>query len=535
MLKIVTLFLLISIYNSLSGSVLDKMTLEEKVGQLLIVHFQGETANHEASVLIEDIKVGGIIYYNWSNGLYSKKQVHDLSIGLQKLAKTNPLALQLFIGIDQEGGVVSRLNNGFTLFPGNLAVAETKKPSLAKKAAYITGKELAAVGINVNFAPVVDINSNPLNPVIGIRSFSHDPKVVTKFGKSALSGYKKAGIITTLKHFPGHGDTKTDSHEDLPLVSKSLQELKKIELVPFKKLANSSDMIMTGHLLVPAFDKENCSTLSKKTLDYLKEKIGFKGLIISDSLVMQGVLKKCETIEEASIQAFNAGCDLLLLGGRQLIDNHLLELTTEDISKIHLALVNAVKTGKILESRLNEALQKIVTLKEKHFNSSEAFFPEKISKQKKCDKLGEKIATLALKVSETNEWNLYLAKKNIGIIYPALLKNELLKTRFKEMGKKVDFSSFDTLSPSKSEIKKANNLSKTSDVLIIFSYNAWKNREQMKLLHSLLETKKIPVILIVTRDPEDVDFFSKSDLIIQTFSPTLPSLKAACYYLEEHL
>lgn len=336
---------------------LDALSLEEKVGQLLIVHFQGETANAEAQALIQETKVGGIIYYEWANGLHSPGQVKALSDDLQHLAKQNPHPIPLFIAIDQEGGVVTRLKKGFTLPPNNREVGETDTPFLAQQLALIIGNELRAVGVNLNFAPVVDIDSNPDNPIIGSRSFGNGAEKVIAFAKNALEGYREAGILATLKHFPGHGDVEIDSHLGLPTVSKSLEELELLELLPFRELAPFADMMMTAHLLIPAFDTEHCATLSKKTIDYLREQIGFQGIVVTDSLVMQGVLENCGTVEEAAIQALQAGCDLLLLGGDRFI---------EETSQVHRSLVAAVRNGRLSEERIDEALGRVLRVKEKY-------------------------------------------------------------------------------------------------------------------------------------------------------------------------
>lgn len=344
---------------------LQTMSLEEKVGQVLMVHFHGETANEEAKTLIQETNVGAIIYYNWSNGLHSPEQIRNLSAGLQKLAEENRIPIPLLIATDQEGGRVTRLKDGFTSFPANQALGLTQNPDLAEAAAQATGEELQAVGINMNLAPVVDINSNPRNIVIGDRSFGSDPQTVVAFGEKALNGYKRAGVISTLKHFPGYGDISIDPHEDLPIIYKSKAELEQIELRPFAQLAQSADAIMTAHILIPAFDAENCSTLSKKTLDYLKNDIGFQGVIVADSLMMRGVLKKCKTADEAAILALSAGCDLLILGGRQLVGKEIgFELTMSDMQRIHRSIVNAVKMGRVSEERLDQAVSKILTLKE---------------------------------------------------------------------------------------------------------------------------------------------------------------------------
>ena len=203
--------------------------------------------------------------------------------------------------------------------------------------------------------------------MIGIRSFGNTPQIVIDLGKRALAGYSRSHIISTLKHFPGHGDVEIDSHEGLPVVRKSLDELSREELLPFAQLGDFSDCIMTAHLLVPALDSENCTTLSKKSLSYLRNTLGFQGVVISDSLVMEGVLKQCGSVDEACILALNAGCDILLLGGKLFIGEHAgFELDVKDIRRIHGSLVEAVKSGRIAEERVDEALGKVLKLKNRY-------------------------------------------------------------------------------------------------------------------------------------------------------------------------
>lgn len=363
---------------------LQALSLEEKVGQLLMVHFTGEVVNEEARVLIQDVKVGGIIYYNWANGLDSPVQIKTLSEELQKLALGNPTPIPLFIAVDQEGGAVCRLKQGFTQFPGNREVALTKNPQLAKEIAFAMGREMADVGINMNLAPVVDVHTNPENPFLRERCFGHTPDVVISFGQNALDGYRKAGILSTLKHFPGHGAVEVDSHYDLPVVRKSLKDLEEWELSPFASLHGSADAIMTAHLLVPALDADNCATLSKNTLTYLRDVIGFQGVIITDSLVMDGVLKACGSVDEAAIRALIAGCDVLLLGGKLLNANHSTqELKGNDIIRIHRAIVEAVKEGRIPEERVEQAVERI--LKAKRNALLEPLFAAEIENHERCN------------------------------------------------------------------------------------------------------------------------------------------------------
>ncbi len=339
------------------------MPLEEKVGQMMMVTFRGATANEAAKTLIQEVGVGGIIYYNWTNQLSSPEQVKYLSKSLQDLSK-----IPLFIAVDQEGGKVARLKEGFTISPGNQAIGDSGDPKIAEQLAFVMGQEMKAVGINMNLAPVVDVNVNPLNPVIGSRSYSNKPEIVVQYGRSALDGYHKAGVLTTLKHFPGHGDVAIDSHTDLPIVNKSMEEWEQTELYPFAKLAKETDAIMTAHILVPSMDVDNCATLSKKVISYLRENIGFQGLVITDSLVMEGVLKQSKTIEMAAIQAINAGSDLLLFGGKML-NQERKELSPEEIKHIHQSIVDAVNNGLILEERIDQAVRRILQAK-KTFETS---------------------------------------------------------------------------------------------------------------------------------------------------------------------
>jgi beta-N-acetylhexosaminidase len=333
-----------------------RLSLAEKVGQLLVVNFYGEEPNADAEYLINEIGVGGFIYYNWSNGLNSFEQVKNLSCGLQKLAADSPTGIPLMISVDQEGGKVTRLKNGFTPMLDNQTIASYGDLLLAKQQAIISGKELFDAGINVNFSPVVDICNNP-------RSYGISPEVVIDFARQSIEGFHQAGIKTTLKHYPGHGDAVEDSHYNLPIISKTLKELQNHELKPFEALANSVDVIMTGHLLMNLIDSENCATLSPVLLGILRNDIGFKGVIITDSLVMQGVLKSCVSIEEAAIRAIIAGCDMILLGGKLLNEQSATELSTRDISRIHQAIIEAVKSGRIEERQIDLSLQRILQLK----------------------------------------------------------------------------------------------------------------------------------------------------------------------------
>jgi len=338
-------------------SSLNAATIEEMVGEMLLVHFYGSEANQNSAKLIEEAHVGGFIFYNWANELTGPSQVLKLTSSLNKQARK-----PLFFAVDQEGGRVTRLKEGFSIPPYNGEISSSESAyAWAKK----VGEELKAVGINVNLAPVVDVNSNPANPIIGLRSYSNDPRVVVERGAAALAGYQDAGIIAVLKHFPGHGDTQVDSHYDLPVINKNFAELNKVELYPFRHLADKAPAIMTAHLLIPSLDKERCVTLSPTIIkNILMGDMGFKGLIITDSLAMQAVLNHTASMEEIAILAIEAGHDILLLGGKQLLKSDRgFEFAIADVISIHRAICDAVKTKRIPLERIQNSYNKIIGMK----------------------------------------------------------------------------------------------------------------------------------------------------------------------------
>lgn len=350
---------------SLFCSHLHSLTLEEKIGQLFIVHFHGEEANEEARQIIQEMKVGGFIYYNWANGLQGPEQVKRLSEGLQSLATEAKLP-PLFLAVDQEGGRVARLKTGFIAIPSARELAETKTPEEVEALAQTIGVELRAVGINLDFAPVVDVDSNPSNPVIGNRSFGRDPEIVIRYAGAFEQGLIKGGVIPCLKHFPGHGDTTKDSHETLPVVNKTWGELRSVELAPYYALANKAPMIMSAHVLYPALDLKNCATLSSAILvDLLRKKIGFEGVLVTDSLLMQGVLPSMDDLGEIALRAFEAGNDLLLLGGKRLNEEeeNLREKHLPRLLAVKEAFIKAVESGRLSEARIDASLERILKLK----------------------------------------------------------------------------------------------------------------------------------------------------------------------------
>lgn len=519
--------------EAFSKQLIHKMSLEEKVGQLMMVHFVGENANNDAQTLIQDLHIGGVIYYNWANKLSSPQQVASLSASLQDIAQSTRLQIPLFIAADQEGGVVSRMTQGFTVFPGNKALGETMDYNLIRNSMRIIGEELRVCGVNFNFAPVVDINVNPQNPVIGVRSFGDNPKTVTQCAKAAIEGFKAANIIATLKHFPGHGDVDIDSHFELPCVKKPLNELKKCELYPFKKLSSSCDVIMTAHLKVDALDNLTCATFSHKTISYLRKNLGFKGLVISDSIVMNGALKQVESVEDAAIKAFNAGCDIILIGGKSLVGSSTPELKIEEIKKVHQALVTAVKTGAISQKRLNTSVERILKLKQKYQVGNSCLFSgslKEVMRNPKALTTAKAVANRALQVNTRRA--ISIKNKKVAIFAPSILFTELIKTDFQNLTHHVSEFYYEGFEPKNEDFARSKLVAEDADVLVFLTYNAWKNNEQIKFIKNLHNLNK-PAILVVTRDPIDAELFEGINVIYKTFSPTHVSLESVYDHIME--
>lgn len=292
---------------------LDKKNVKNLVGQLFLVGFNGYSVPNDFKKSMQDYNLGGTIYFK--RNVQSPAQLAELSNEVQFLcrAKDQP---PLFISIDHEGGKVNRLVKPFTKFPGNDYLGELGSPKVGFEFGAVLGKELKAVGINMNYAPVVDVNTNPNNPIIKNRAFSSDPEVCAKLGSAVSRGIQKMGVISVAKHFPGHGDTKEDSHLTLPKVHKSVEDLENCELIPFRRSIRSRvEGIMTAHIINTAIDPELPATLSEKTITgILRNSLRFSRLIISDDLEMKAISDNFGA-EQAAVLAVNAGCDILIYRG----------------------------------------------------------------------------------------------------------------------------------------------------------------------------------------------------------------------------
>ncbi len=341
-------------------ALMDKMTLEEKVGQLFLVFFNGQDVSPSLLRSIKDYHVGGIVLFQ--PNIVSAKQTAALNNAAQRESIANGAKIPLFISVDQEGGLITRLPAPAPTFPSQMALGATGDLKLATRMAEAHAEQLHALGFNMNFAPVLDVNDNANNPIIGTRSFSGRSDTVSQFGLAMIRAYRAKNIIAVPKHFPGHGSAVIDSHDGLPVIQKTLAQVEATELAPFKQAidAGNTDAMMTAHVVLPALDNSGLpATLSSKVLQgVLREKLGFRGLIVSDSMTMDAIDSKF-SVDKALVMAFRAGVDVLALGA---------DVGTIPIAnrRDYQAFLRAVKAEPALQARLEESVRRILTTKARY-------------------------------------------------------------------------------------------------------------------------------------------------------------------------
>lgn len=335
------------------NNIINNMTLSQKVGQMFVVGFSGTSMPSNLSSAIEQYHFGNVIYmaHNVTNPGTLTKMTNDIQT---KMVKEN--SVPGFITIDQEGGRVVRLTNGGTHFISNMAIGGTGDFNNAYLEGQAIGKELINYGINCDFAPVLDVNNNPENPIIGIRSYSDNPLFVSLFGNQMISGLKESNVMACSKHFPGHGNTSVDSHYGLPTITSSKNELYQTELAPFiSAINNGIDSIMTTHIIFTAIDEKYPATLSEKVLTgLLRNQLGFDGIIFTDGMEMGAVTNNFGGYDKTAVMAVKAGVDVLTY------------TSLNNPMTAHKAIMKAVQNGEITEERINESVRRILLKKLKY-------------------------------------------------------------------------------------------------------------------------------------------------------------------------
>lgn len=508
---------------------LQSMTLEQKVGQLFILFAYGPTADGEdarntalygeasAADIIDEYEPGGFILFSARDNVTDPVQVANLTNGLQNAAEDAGAGIPMLISTDQEQGLVNRIGSPATLFPGNMALGAGGSEKDTRKAAAITGQELLAMGIQQNNAPDADVNINPDNPVIGVRSFSSDPDLVSRLTAAAVKGYQDdAGIIATAKHFPGHGDTATDSHYGLPVITHSLEEWQRIDAPPFQAAIDAGvESIMTAHILVPALDDSgDPATLSKKIVTgQLREALGFDGVIVTDGLEMAGVREKYGD-GEVAVRAIEAGVDQLLLPAAPQV--------------AYEAIDEALDSGRLTEERIDESVRRILIMKQ-HQGVTE--HPQ-VDTSKVLKTLGkrshlraaEKITDHTTTVVRNDDGGLPVSVEGEKVLVTGygVSTGQTLAGELASHGAETSVLTTGS-APTAAQIDEAVAAAQQNDVTVVLTYNVGAASTQKQLV-AALDATDTHLIVVAVRNPYDINQLGDVDEYLATYSYAAPAL-----------
>lgn len=334
------------------AELMSKMTVKEKIGQLVLVGIEGTALDDTSRKLLKEYHVGGFIFFK--DNIESTGQSVQLLNDLKKANAPNPVPL--WLSIDEEGGRVTRFPDEYAKLPSSGKVGSRQDLELTENVGGLIAQKVSGLGLNMVFAPVLDINSNPNNPVIGDRSFGKTADEVSSQGIASMKGIQEKGVVPVVKHFPGHGDTSVDSHLGLPVVEHDLKRLHELELVPFQRaIDEGADVVMVAHLLMKSIDPDTPSSYSKPVInDLLREEMGFDGVVITDDMTM-GAISGSTDIGEASVKSILAGSNMVLIGHEYALEEAVIQALTE-----------AVDSGVISEEVLNDRVRATLELKDKY-------------------------------------------------------------------------------------------------------------------------------------------------------------------------
>jgi beta-N-acetylhexosaminidase len=512
------------------GSV-DELTLDEQIGQLLMVGFPGTTPSPELVELIQKHHVGNIVLF--SRNVESARQLRALTSSLQELARESGQRAPLLIAIDQENGMVQRLGTDATLFPGNMALGAVGEEQSAYDVALAAGLELRALGVNLNLAPVVDVNNNPANPVIGVRSFGENPRQVARLASAEIRGYQSAGVATCIKHFPGHGDTATDSHLAMPVVPYDMERLERIELVPFKSgIATGTDAVMTAHIYFPALAGENQlpATLSPAVIRLLlREQLGFSGVIMTDCLEMNAV-SETVGVAKGAVLAQQAGNDLILISHRY--DRQLAGIE---------AIKAAIQAGEISPAQIRQSAERVLVLKARIQSREQAQPATPSLEWVGCQahrRLRDQIYARSITLVRDNEKLLPLrldAQQRLLVVYP----HRGVWTRVEDKGYPEEFlleslrqrhanttAIVLTEQTTPAEYEALYSAASGAGAILMVTVNALLDPRQARVMQHLIATGR-PVIGLAAYSPYDLLAFPELGTYLVTYEYTQPAVAAA--------
>jgi beta-N-acetylhexosaminidase len=491
------------------------MTPAQKAGQVMMIGFDGTALTPELRAAVTDLRVGGVVIFERNVG--SPEALAQLTADLQAVALANGDP-PLLIAIDQEGGRVARLKEarGFTEFPSAMAVAATGDPENARRMARAVAAELKAVGINVDLAPDLDVNNNPDNPVIGIRSFGSDPAAVAAFGAAFAEGLQAEGLLTVGKHFPGHGDTGVDSHVALPSVAHERARLEAVEFVPFKvAIAEGIAGIMSAHITFPAIDPTPglAGTLSHKVLTgLLRNELDYDGLIFTDSLEMGALAESGYPAPVAAVTALAAGADVLVF-------NHDHELHR----RAQALILDRLERGQLSAARLDAATRRVLIAKErfgllKLDAGTRAAGVRKQVGAAEHRALSREIAGQAITLLRDGAHLLPLASgARLLVIEPPAAAG---------LGMALDAASLAVeANPSAAEILTAAGMAADGRTVVVATADARQNPGQAQLVQALLAAQT-PVIIVAVGGPYDLMTFPTAPTYLASYGANPPLLEA---------
>lgn len=506
------------------------LTLEQQIGQLFMVGFDGKTATPDILDLIQRCHVGGIIFFTRNIG--TAQEVSALTRSLQAAAKAAGHPAPLLISIDQENGMVQRLGSDMTSFPGSMALGAIGSEQTVFEIAQATGEELKALGINMNLAPVADVNNNPANPVVGVRSFGEDPQQVARLTAAAVRGYRAAGVVSSIKHFPGHGDTATDSHLALPVIPHGMERLNAVELVPFRRgIEAGADTVMIAHIYLPALmppDSLPASISPVIIQGLLRDQLGYNGVVISDCLEMDAVASTIG-VAPGAVRALQAGTDLVLISHRADRQRTGIE-----------AAQAAIRSGALSQATIAQAAERVLRLKQRLLSWEDALptapagWAGSSAHQQLAARAYEQSTTLV---------------KNEAALLPLHLKPDepLLvivpqPNTFSQASDKVQHHEFllDTIrqrhpatqiiilapQPTEADYQQALHTAQSAKATIMLTLNANLDQSQPALMRALLEAS-VPVIGLAVGNPYDLLAFPALPTYLVTYEYTRPALAAA--------
>lgn len=489
------------------------MDQRTQIGQRLVGGFPGKEISPEFARLVREYKVGNVILFE--RNVESMSQLKRLCGEIQELVRKET-GHSAFITIDQEGGAVTRLPGDGCNVPGAMAVAATDNTENARILAAITARELRGLGINFNLAPVMDVNNNLLNPVIGVRSYSDRAETVAEYGMAAVKGYREENFMACAKHFPGHGDTAVDSHLGLPVIEKTLRELEELELRPFRAVFESGiQAVMTSHILFPELepDKVPCTMSRRIITGILKERMGFRGLVLSDCMEMDAIGKYYGTAKGVAA-AMAAGVDMVLV-------SHTSQLLEEGILEVYRAL----EEGQISSEEMEISAEKIINYKKKYIETQVSQGGCSVEDRKTEREIRRKSIVLT-------QGNLFPIGKNTFFTGCPGFRATLASSVNKEM---INFAEYiakkfgaayqiTSKNPDKAEILSVLSAAEGADSVVISTYNGHLQPGQMALVRAFSE-RNIPVLAVALRNPYDLADLPENAVGIAAWDNSLETLE----------